>query len=312
VEAAAALAGFDEVLPRLPHGLDTLLSTELPDGVDLSGGQWQRLALARALFATRHGASLLVLDEPTAALDVRSEARFYARFFEITAGLTTVVVSHRFATVRRAHQILVLEDGVVAERGDHEELVAAGGPMPTCTGYRLLVDGALEGDTATAAWGVVVVAGLLALGWALTAIGATEAMTLSDRIAVFRTAELVKLIGGVGGLEHLERHEYLANVEALNANRRQLAAAPRQLLSNIASLARIVALLVLLATVSPRRWSAVTPTLTAVVDRRSLSGALGVLAVQSVGWTLYAACLMGRSPSPRSTRSRPVPPSARC
>jgi ATP-binding cassette, subfamily B, bacterial len=127
VEAAAALAGFDEVLPRLPHGWDTLLSTELPDGVDLSGGQWQRLALARALFATRHGASLLVLDEPTAALDVRSEARFYARFFEITAGLTTVVVSHRFATVRRAHQIAVLDDGVVAERGSHDELVAADG-----------------------------------------------------------------------------------------------------------------------------------------------------------------------------------------
>jgi ATP-binding cassette, subfamily B, bacterial len=127
VEAAAALAGFDEVVPRLPDGWGTVLSTELPGGVDLSGGQWQRLALARALFATRHGASLLVLDEPTAALDVRSEARFYARFFEITAGLTTVVVSHRFATVRRAHQIAVLEDGVVAERGTHEELVAAAG-----------------------------------------------------------------------------------------------------------------------------------------------------------------------------------------
>jgi ATP-binding cassette subfamily B protein len=127
VEAAAALAGFDEVVGHLPRGWDTVLSAELPGGVDLSGGQWQRLALARALFATRHGASLLVLDEPTAALDVRSEARFYARFFEITAGLTTVVVSHRFATVRRAHQICVLEDGVVAERGSHEELVVAAG-----------------------------------------------------------------------------------------------------------------------------------------------------------------------------------------
>ena len=102
-------------------------SRELPGGVDLSGGQWQRLALARALFATRHGARLLVLDEPTAALDVRSEARFYSRFLEITAGLTTVVISHRFATVRRADRICVLDGGRITETGSHDELVAVGG-----------------------------------------------------------------------------------------------------------------------------------------------------------------------------------------
>jgi ATP-binding cassette subfamily B protein len=127
VEAVARLSGFADIVPTLPHGWDTILSRALPGGVDLSGGQWQRLALARALFATRHGARLLVLDEPTAALDVRSEARFYERFLEITEGLTTVIISHRFATVRRADSICVLDGGRITERGSHDELVKAGG-----------------------------------------------------------------------------------------------------------------------------------------------------------------------------------------
>jgi ATP-binding cassette subfamily B protein len=79
------------------------------------------------LFATFHGARILVLDEPTAALDVRAEARFYERFHEITAGLTTLVISHRFATVRRARRIYVLDGGVITQCGSHDELVAAGG-----------------------------------------------------------------------------------------------------------------------------------------------------------------------------------------
>jgi ATP-binding cassette subfamily B protein len=127
VEAVAALSGFADVVATLPEGWDTVLSRELPGGVDLSGGQWQRLALARALFATRHGAQLLILDEPTAALDVRSEAAFYARFLEITHGLTTVVISHRFATVRRADTICVLDGGRITERGSHDQLIATGG-----------------------------------------------------------------------------------------------------------------------------------------------------------------------------------------
>lgn len=127
VAAVAELSGFAEVVPTLPKGWDTVLSRELPGGADLSGGQWQRLALARALFATRHGARVLVLDEPTAALDIRSEAAFYGRFLGITEGLTTVVISHRFATVRRAQTICVLDGGRITERGSHDELVGAGG-----------------------------------------------------------------------------------------------------------------------------------------------------------------------------------------
>lgn len=127
VTDAARRAGFLDIVETLPDGWHTVLARELPGGVDLSGGQWQRLALARALFATRHGARLLILDEPTAALDVRGEARFYGQFLELTAGLTTVLISHRFATVRRADHICVLDGGRITERGSHDELVAAGG-----------------------------------------------------------------------------------------------------------------------------------------------------------------------------------------
>jgi ATP-binding cassette subfamily B protein len=135
VQRAARLSGFASVVEELPHRWDTVLARELPGGAELSGGQWQRLALARALFATFHGARILVLDEPTAALDVRAEARFYERFHEITAGLTTLVISHRFATVRRASRIYVLDAGVITESGSHDELVAAGGTYATM--YRL-------------------------------------------------------------------------------------------------------------------------------------------------------------------------------
>lgn len=127
VRAAAARADVLDLVESLPHGFDTVLSREYPGGVDLSGGEWQRIALARAMFAVAAGARVLVLDEPTAALDVRAEAALYDRFLELTAGLTTILISHRFSTVRRADHIVVLADGAVVEQGTHEELMAAGG-----------------------------------------------------------------------------------------------------------------------------------------------------------------------------------------
>jgi ATP-binding cassette, subfamily B, bacterial len=126
LEAAAGRAGALDILRSLDHGWDTVLSRGYQGGVDLSGGQWQRIALARALFAVRHGAAILVLDEPTAWLDARGEADFFDRFLEITEGTTTLIISHRFSTVRRADHICVLDGGRVLERGDHESLIAAG------------------------------------------------------------------------------------------------------------------------------------------------------------------------------------------
>jgi ATP-binding cassette subfamily B protein len=126
-DRALARTGASAVVDDLPDGLATTLAAGYEGGVDLSGGQWQRMALARALFAVECGARVLVLDEPTASLDVRLEADLYDRLLDLTAGLTSVVISHRFSTVRRAQRILVLEGGQIIEDGSHAELVAAGG-----------------------------------------------------------------------------------------------------------------------------------------------------------------------------------------
>lgn len=124
---AARMAGLAPTLERLPQGWNTPLSREFSDGADLSGGEWQRVALARAMLAAACGAVLLILDEPAANLDVRGEAELNEHFLELTRGLTTIVISHRFPTVRWADQICVLDGGKIAERGSHTELLEANG-----------------------------------------------------------------------------------------------------------------------------------------------------------------------------------------
>jgi ATP-binding cassette subfamily B protein len=232
-------------------------------------------------------------------------------------------------------------------------MLVLGSVAATCypLGYKLLADGALDGNTGELAEGVAVVAVLLGLAWVLVGIGATEAMALSDRIAVYRTRRMIELISSVPTLEHLERPDYLAQIDLLNSGRRQLASAPRQIVTNVSMGARIIVLLVLLGSVSP--WllfvpvAAVPPliadrvakkitkrsendmaadrrlagmvfdisaapqaagelrsyglaphlkslhaSLTSSLSHRAAREARRVLAVQSVGWVLYAAGLM--------------------
>ncbi len=121
---AALRASADGFLEKLPEGYDTQLGTEYWGGSDLSGGQWQRVALARAFF---RDAPLLILDEPTASLDPRSEADLFDRIHELYQGRTVLLISHRFSTVRAADRIFVLEQGRVVEQGNHEQLMARRG-----------------------------------------------------------------------------------------------------------------------------------------------------------------------------------------
>lgn len=127
IDAAAEEAGFTDVLRRLPNGWQTPLARSRSGGVDLSGGQWQQVVLTRALYALRRGARLLVLDEPTAHLDVRTEFEVFHRLAEHRGDISLVLISHRLSTVRYADRIVLLDQGRITESGTHQELMTAGG-----------------------------------------------------------------------------------------------------------------------------------------------------------------------------------------
>ena len=124
LKSAARKSMADQTIGRLPLGYEQMLGRRFDQGVDLSGGEWQKVALARAYL---RDAQLLILDEPTAALDARSEFEVFHRFAELTTGKMALFISHRFSTVRSADRILVLENGRIAEEGTHDQLARLGG-----------------------------------------------------------------------------------------------------------------------------------------------------------------------------------------
>jgi ATP-binding cassette subfamily B protein len=124
LKTAADKSMANEVIERLPRDYFQMLGRRFENGVDLSGGEWQKIALARAYL---RDAQVLILDEPTAALDARSEFEVFQRFAELTAGKSALFISHRFSTVRMADRIVVLHKGRIAEDGNHDTLLNLGG-----------------------------------------------------------------------------------------------------------------------------------------------------------------------------------------
>ena len=120
IENAAELSLANDVVTELKHGYNQQLGKRFSNGQELSGGQWQKVALARAYMKS---AEVMILDEPTSALDARAESDVFGRFIGLTEGKTSIIISHRFSTVRQADRILFLENGKVLEIGTHEELM---------------------------------------------------------------------------------------------------------------------------------------------------------------------------------------------
>jgi ATP-binding cassette subfamily B protein len=113
-------SGVESIVKNLPFGLKTVLDSSFKKGTEPSGGQWQRVALARAFY---RNANILILDEPTAAIDAKAEYDIFNNIFKHQAEKTTITISHRFSTVRRADRIIVLEQGKIVEEGSHNQLI---------------------------------------------------------------------------------------------------------------------------------------------------------------------------------------------
>jgi ATP-binding cassette subfamily B protein len=124
VAGAAQKSGANTVIEKLPDGYDTMLGKWFKGGMQLSGGEWQKVALARAFIRNAH---ILVLDEPTSSLDAQAEYEVFTHFRTLTEGKTAIFISHRFSTVRLADRIFVLEYGQIRESGSHQELMQLGG-----------------------------------------------------------------------------------------------------------------------------------------------------------------------------------------
>ena len=137
IEIAAKKGMADEFVRDLPSGYKTQLGTWFKDGKELSGGQWQKVALSRAFMRSK--ADILILDEPTAAIDAKAKADIFAHFAELTANRISIIISHRFSTVRRADHIIVLEKSKIMEQGSHEELLELGGQYATL--FKLQAEG---------------------------------------------------------------------------------------------------------------------------------------------------------------------------
>ena len=138
VHRAAVMAGAEPFIKNYEKGFDNVLSRSYEGGIDPSGGQWQRIALARAFYRR---ASVLILDEPTSAIDAKGEYEIFQRITETQKGKTTLIISHRFSTVRNAHKIVVFEHGKIVQAGTHEDLLRKGGLYKTmfelqAEGYR--------------------------------------------------------------------------------------------------------------------------------------------------------------------------------
>jgi ATP-binding cassette subfamily B protein len=124
IVAAAQIAGAHDMLAALPHGYETMLGKGFSNGTELSIGQWQQVALARAFL---RDAQILVLDEPTSSLDAKAEYAVFQNFRQLAAGRTAILISHRFSTIRMADRIFVLQNGFISETGTHAELMKEGG-----------------------------------------------------------------------------------------------------------------------------------------------------------------------------------------